>query len=170
LHKSDVGAVALHLATAEAVRGAYERIAVNARQAGIEQLEATLVCQQISGGLELVLGLNRDPEMGLVVMAGSGGVLLELTKDVAFAAPPITHDKARAMIGRTHAARLMGGYGGAAALDAEAVGDALVALGRIAEDLADVVQSIDINPYVVLPRGGLALDALFVARGAQKPN
>ena len=47
-----------------------------------------LVCQQISGGLELVLGLNRDPEMGLVVMAGSGGVLLELTKDVAFAAPP----------------------------------------------------------------------------------
>jgi acetyltransferase len=165
LHKSDVGAVALHLATAEAVRGAYERIAVNARQAGIEQLEATLVCQQISGGLELVLGLNRDPEMGLVVMAGSGGVLLELTKDVAFAAPPITHDKARAIIGRTHAARLMGGYRGAAALDAEAVGDALVALGRIAEDLADVVQSIDINPFVVLPRGGLALDALFVARG-----
>jgi acetyltransferase len=167
LHKSDVGAVALHLATAEAVRGAYERIAVNARQAGIEQLEATLVCQQISGGLELVLGLNRDPEMGLVVMAGSGGVLLELTKDVAFAAPPITHDKARAIIGRTHAARLMGGYRGAAALDAEAVGDALVALGRIAEDLADVVQSIDINPFVVLPRGGLALDALFVARGTR---
>jgi hypothetical protein len=164
LHKSDIGAVALHLATAEAVRGAYERIAVNARQAGIQQLEAMLVYQQIGGGLELVLGLNRDPEMGLVVMAGSGGVLLELTKDVAFAAPPITPEKAHAMIERTRAACLMAGYRGAAALDAEAVVDALVALGRIAEDLSEVVQSIDVNPFVVLPCGGLALDALFVAR------
>jgi acyl-CoA synthetase (NDP forming) len=127
-----------------------------------------LVCQQISGGLELVLGLNCDPEMGLVVMAGSGGVLLEVTKDVSFAALPITRDKARAMIGRTHAARLMGGYRGAEALDTNAVVDVLVALGRIAEELGDVVQSIDINPFVVLPRGGLALDALFVARGRQK--
>jgi hypothetical protein len=81
---------------------------------------------------------------------------------VAFAAPPITRDKARAMIERTHMGRLMRGYRSAATLDIDAVVDALVALGRIAEDLADVVQSIDINPFVVLPRGGLALDALFV--------
>ena len=103
-------------------------------------------------------------------MAGSGGVLLELTKDVAFAAPPINRDKARAMLARTHVARLLRGYRGSAALDAEAVVDALVALGRIAEDLADTVQSIDINPFVVLPRGGLALDALVVPRAADKPN
>jgi acetyltransferase len=168
LHKSDAGAVALHLATPDALRGAYKRIAANARRVGVDPLDAMLVCQQISGGLELVLGLNCDPEMGLVVMAGSGGVLLEVTKDVSFAALPITRDKARAMIGRTHAARLMGGYRGAEALDTNAVVDVLVALGRIAEELGDVVQSIDINPFVVLPRGGLALDALFVARGRQK--
>ncbi len=163
-HKSDAGAVALHLANSGAVWTAYERIAANVQRAGVDQLEAMLVCQQISGGLELVLGLHRDPEMGLVVMAGSGGVLLELTKDVAFAALPITPEKARAMIERSHAARLMSGYRSAAALDAGAVVAALVALGRIAEDLADVVQSIDINPFVVLPRGGVALDALFVPR------
>jgi acetate---CoA ligase (ADP-forming) len=166
-HKSDAGAVALHLATDEAVRSAYARIAENVRRGGVD-LDAMLVCQQISGGLELVLGLNRDREMGLVVMAGSGGVLLELIKDVAFAAPPITRDKARAMIERTHAARLMRGYRGASALDTDAVVDALTALGRIAEDLADVVQSIDINPFVVLPRGGFALDALFVSRNDGK--
>jgi acetyltransferase len=164
LHKSDAGAVALHLADDGEVRAAYERIAANVRRAGIAELDAMLVCQQISGGLELVLGVNRDPEMGLVVMAGSGGVLLELTKDVAFAAPPITRDKARAMIERTHAARLMNGYRAAPVLDADAVVEALVALGRIAQDMADVVQSIDINPFVVLPRGGIALDALFVAK------
>jgi len=162
LHKSDAGAVALHLADDEAVRAAYGRIVGNVRRAGIETLDAMLVCQQISGGLELVLGLNRDPEMGLVVMAGSGGVLLELTKDVAFAAPPITRDKARAMIERTHAARLIRGYRSSPMLDTDVVLDALLALGRIAEDLADVVQSIDINPFVVLPRGGFALDALVV--------
>jgi acetyltransferase len=165
LHKSDAGAVALHLGDDDAVRTAYARIADNVRRAGIEALDAMLVCQQISGGLELVLGLNRDPEMGLVIMAGSGGVLLELTKDVAFAAPPLTRDKARAMIERTHAARLIRGYRSSPALDTDAVTDALLALGRIAEDLADVVQSIDINPFVVLPRGGFALDALFVPRG-----
>jgi acetate---CoA ligase (ADP-forming) len=162
LHKSDAGAVALHLADDDAVRAAYGRIADNVRRAGIETLDAMLVCQQISGGLELVLGLNRDPEMGLVVMAGSGGVLLELTKDVAFAAPPLTREKARAMIERTHAARLMRGYRSSPVLDIDAVIDALIGLGRIAEDSADVVQSIDINPFVVLPRGGFALDALLV--------
>jgi acyl-CoA synthetase (NDP forming) len=165
LHKSDAGAVALHLGDDDAVRAAYGRIADNVRRAGIATLDAMLVCQQIGGGLELVLGLNRDPEMGLVVMAGSGGVLLELTKDVAFAAPPMTRDKARAMIERTHAAQLMRGYRSSPALDTDAVIDALVALGRIAENLADVVQSIDINPFVALPRGGFALDALVVPRG-----
>ena len=162
LHKSDAGAVALHLGDDDAVRAAYACITENVRRAGIESLDAMLVCQQISGGLELVLGLNRDPEMGLVIMAGSGGVLLELTKDVAFAAPPLTREKARAMIERTHAARLLRGYRSSPALDTDTVIDALIALGRIAEDLADVVQSIDINPFVVLPRGGFALDALFV--------
>ena len=162
LHKSDAGAVALHLGNDDAVRAAYARITENVRRAGIESLDAMLVCQQISGGLELVLGLNRDPEMGLVVMAGSGGVLLELTKDVAFAVPPLTREKVRAMIERTHAARLLRGYRSSPVLDTDAVIDALLALGRIAEDLAHVVQSIDINPFVVLPRGGFALDALFV--------
>src|SRR6202035_1515903 len=136
---------------------------------GIAPLDAMLVCQQISGGLELVLGVNRDPEMGLVVMAGSGGVLLELTKDVAFAVPPITREKARAMIERTHAARLMRGYRSSPVLDADAMVEALIALGRIAEDLADVAQSIDINPFVVLPRGGFALDALVVPRASPPP-
>jgi acetyltransferase len=168
-HKSDAGAVALHLVDDDAVRSAFSRIAGNVRRAAVG-LDAMLVCQQIAGGLELVLGLHRDPEMGLVVMAGSGGVLLELIKDVAFAAPPVSAAKAAALIERTHAARLLRGYRGGAALDADAAVQALVALGRIAEDLADVVQSIDINPFVVLPRGGLALDALFVPRAAGTPN
>jgi len=167
LHKSDAGAVALDLRNAEAVRGAYAAIEANVRRAGIDRLDAMLVCEYIAGGMEIVLGLHRDREMGPIVMAGSGGVLLELTKDVAFAAPPITAAKARATLERTHAARLLAGYRGAAALDVEAVVNALVTLGRIADDLSDVVQSLDINPFMVLPRGGVALDALLITRTAK---
>jgi acetate---CoA ligase (ADP-forming) len=167
-HKSDAGAVALDLRDAEAVRAAHAAIEANVRNAGIDRLDAMLVCEHVAGGIELVLGLNRDPEMGLIVMAGSGGVLLELTRDVAFAAPPITPAKAHAMIARTQAARLLAGYRGGAALDVEAVVNALVALGRIAEDLPAVVQSIDVNPFVVLPRGGVALDALLITRAAEE--
>ncbi len=167
-HKTEAGAVALNLADADAVRAAYARIDQNVRRSGIPRLEAMLVGAHVSGGLELVLGLHRDPEMGLIVMAGSGGVLLELSKDVAFAAPPITPKKAHALLARTHAARLMAGYRNLPKLDSGAAVEALVALGRIAGDLSDVVESIDVNPFVVLPRGGFALDALVVPRGGHQ--
>jgi acetyltransferase len=162
-HKSDVGAVALNLSTPAELTAAYQRMSQNLRQ---HALAGMLVCKQIRGGLELVLGLHRDPEMGLVVMAGAGGVLLELTKDVAFGAPPISREKAHDMLTRTRAGRLLQGYRGGPPLDLDAVADALVALGRLADDLKDVIESVDINPFVALPKGqgGMALDALIILR------
>jgi acyl-CoA synthetase (NDP forming) len=160
-HKSDVGGVALGLATAAELTAAYERMSLSLQQ---HHIAGMLVCQQISGGLELVLGLNRDPEMGLVVMAGSGGVLLELIKDVTFCAPPVSRDKARDMLSRLRGAKLMRGYRGSPPCDVEAIVDALVALGQLAVDLEEVVESVDINPFVALPQGGMALDGLIVLR------
>ena len=87
-HKSDAGAVALNLMSRAEVAAAYEAMADRLREqparrhAGVPGISR--------GGLELVLGLHRDPEMGLVVMAGSGGVLLELVRDVAFCMPPVS--------------------------------------------------------------------------------
>ena len=167
-HKSDIGGVVVDLrGEAELVAG-WDRILGNLRRHGIDAFDGMLVCQQVGGGVELVLGLHRDPEMGLVVMAGGGGVLLEMIEDVAFASPPLDRAKARALIGRTRAARLLAGYRGAAACDLDAVVEALVALGRIAVDLGAVLQSIDINPFAALPdgQGGLALDALVVLGAA----
>ena len=167
-HKSELGAVVLDLATSEQLAAAHTRMAHDLRG---HRLAGMLVCRQIRGGLELALGLNRDPEMGLVVMAGSGGVLLELVKDVAFCAPPVTPEKARDLLARLRVAKLLAGYRGAPAYDTDAIVDALVALGRLAADLGDVVQSVDINPFVALPRGGMALDALIVLqRRVQAPG
>ena len=160
-HKSDVGAVALDLATPAELSSAYDHMAGALRD---HKLAGMLVAQQVRGRLELALGLHRDPEMGLVVMAGAGGVLLELTKDVAFCAPPISRDKARDMLKRTRVARLIEGYRGSEPRDVGAIIDALVGLGRLAVDCPDVLESVDINPFAALPKGGMALDALIVLR------
>jgi acyl-CoA synthetase (NDP forming) len=162
-HKSDAGAVALNLTTPEQLRTAYEQM--SKKLAG-EKLDGMLVGQFVTGGLELVLGLHRDREMGLIVMAGAGGVLLELMKDVAFCAPPVSRDKALDLLGRTQAGQLIRGYRGSAPRDADAVVNALIGLGRLAADLEDVIESVDINPFVALPQGGLALDALIVLKRA----
>jgi hypothetical protein len=87
-------------------------------------------------------------------------------RDVAFCVPPVSPAKARDLIARTRAGKLMNGYRGSGPLDSDAVVAALVGLGQLAADLGDVVESVDINPFVALPRvqGGLALDALVVLR------
>jgi acetate---CoA ligase (ADP-forming) len=165
-HKSEVGGVILGLKNEDDVAVAWERMQRNLREHGIDAIDGMLVAQQIESGVELALGLHRDPEMGPVVMAGGGGLLLELIKDVAFAAPPLDMAKARDLLSRTRAAHLLEGYRGAARADIDSAAAALVALGRIAGDLGDVIQSIDINPFVALAqgRGGFVLDALVVLR------
>ena len=99
-------------------------------------------------------------------MAGAGGVLIELIKDVAFAMPPLSREKAADMLDRTRAGSLLRGYRGKPALDRDAIVDAIVGLGRLAADTAELIESVDINPFVALPQGNgaLALDALIVLR------
>jgi acyl-CoA synthetase (NDP forming) len=167
-HKSDIGGVMLNIANERDLRAAYAKLAHNLERARPgEKLNQVLVAQQVSGGVELVLGVQRDPEIGPVTMFGTGGVLLELTKDVAFGAVPLPDWQARAMIERTAAGKLLKGYRGAPPCDETAVLLALNALGRLAHDLGDRIESIDINPLVAMPagEGAVALDALVVLRG-----
>ncbi len=166
-HKSDHAAVALNLNGPDDVIAAFARITDALASQGLaDSLEGMLVCKQITGGAELALGLHRDQEVGPVLMAGSGGSLLELVRDVAFCVPPLNRKKALDLIERTRIARVIRGYRGGVPLDVDAAIDALIALDRISADLGDAVQSIDINPFTVLPKGqgGLALDAMIALR------
>jgi hypothetical protein len=130
------------------------------------RLDGILVAQQIAGGIETVLGVKRDVEMGPVVMFGLGGVLVELFKDVSFAPAGLDQARARDMVRATRAGRLLDGFRGGKPGDMEALCAALVALGRLARDLGDVIEAIDINPFVVCERGAFALDGLVVLRPA----
>jgi acetyltransferase len=164
-HKSDIGGVMLGIKNDAELRDAYATMTQNVARTGTK-LTQVLVAQQVSGGIELVLGVQRDPEVGPVLMFGTGGVLLELHKDVSFGAVPLSPQQAQAMIARTSAGALLKGYRGAAAGDEASVLAALVALGRLTYDLGDQIESIDINPFVALPagQGAVALDALVVLR------
>ena len=124
-------------------------------------LERVLVAQQISG-LELVLGVQRDPEVGPVILFGTGGVALELYRDVALAPPPLDEARARALIAATRAGEIVRGFRGRPALDVKAATAALIGLSQLMLDAAGRIQSIDVNPFLLRRRGGVALDALVV--------
>jgi acetyltransferase len=102
--------------------------------------------------------------MGPVVMFGLGGIFVELIKDVSFGAPGLDRDEALAMVKATRAGRLLEGFRGNKPGDLDALLDALVNLGRLAQELPDVIEAVDINPFMVCERGAFALDGLVVLR------
>ena len=160
-HKSDAGLVILGVNDDIALDVAFARIEEQGRGAG---LDGILVAQHVSGGTECVLGVSHDREMGPAVMFGMGGVWVELFKDVSFAPAGLDRDQAAAMVKATRAGRLLAGYRGATPGDAGALIDALVNLGRLAQDLGDIIEAVDINPLLVREQGAVALDALVVLR------
>ncbi len=160
-HKSDIGAVVLDLNSARDVREAYKKIVRAAKRARVA-LDGVLIAEQMSDGLELVIGANRDPEMGPVILFGAGGVALELNPDVALAAPLVNERAALALIARTRIAKRIEGYRGQPALDKKVLAKALLAISNLAVDLGPRLSSIDVNPFLLKRRGGFALDALVL--------
>ena len=164
-HKTEAGGVALDVAPEEAA-GEHDAILARARayDAGAE-IRGTLVAPMV-GGVECILGVQRDPVFGPVVMVGSGGVLAEVLNDVSFRKAPIDRAEARRMIAEIALARMLEGVRGRPRCDVEALAAAVAALSRFAAAHADVIESVDVNPLVVLPEGegAFALDALIVGR------
>jgi acetyltransferase len=167
-HKSDAGAVIVGLDSPKAVRAAYEQIVDAVARSrvptrdGSGMLEGVLIAEQITDGIELVLGANLDPEVGAVILFGTGGVALELYRDVALAPPPLDERRALALIAATRAGKLVHGYRGRPALDVKAAVAALIGLSCLMTDAGARIQSVDINPFLLRRRGGVALDALVV--------
>ncbi len=164
-HKSDVGGVIVGVKDADGVRAAYRKIsAAVAALPDKPKLDGVLIAEMVSGGLELVLGASHDPEMGPVILFGSGGVDLELVRDVALAAPPLDAARANALIDRTRASKLIAGYRGKPALDRQALVEALIGVSHLVCDAGDRLDSIDVNPFLLRQKGGVMLDALVVLK------
>jgi len=121
-----------------------------------------LVCEQVGGGVEVVVGMSHDDLFGPVVMAGLGGVFVEVLEDVTFRVPPFDRAEAERMLRELKGFAMLEGVRGAAPADLEALLDVLMNVQRLALDLSGEIAELDINPIVAKPRGALALDALVV--------
>ncbi len=154
-HKTEIGGVSVGLGDAAAVAEAFQEVSADASRHHPEaRLQGILVQEMISGdAVEVILGMLRDPEFGPVVVFGSGGILVELLKDSSIRMPPLNHRQALDMIKETRGSRLLQGFRGSPAADIDALAGALVSLSRLALDLGDLINALDINPLMVLPKG-----------------
>ncbi|MGY8663606.1 acetate--CoA ligase family protein [Bradyrhizobium sp. UFLA05-109] len=167
LHKSDIGGVVLNLNSATEVKQAFNDITARVKKLkGKPRLDGILIAQQVKADLELVVGASLDAEMGPVVLFGTGGVDIELMKDVALAGAPLNAVEARQLIGRTKAGVKMRGYRGKPKLDEASAVKALVGLSNLIADAGDRIASIDVNPFLINARTGVAVDALIVLNNA----
>lgn len=148
VHKSDAGGVAVDLQSEAALAGALDGM-----QRKLGPLDGFLVQQMVQAGAELILGVNRDPQFGPLLVVGAGGVLVELLHDVALSPVPVSAERARTMLGGLKVRAILDGARGRPPLDVEAVVDAIVRLGWLAHDCRGVLLELDINPLLVRPRG-----------------
>ena len=170
-HKSDIGGVALGLADADAVRAAFDAMQTSVRShAPAARIDGVLVAPMLSGGVECILGAHYDPVFGPMVMFGLGGVFVEIFGDVVLHSAPVTPHQALEMIRATKGFGLLSGARGRAPVDLEFLAANLAALSRLAVAAGDSLDSIDINPFIALPKalgGGCAADAVVVGRTTQ---
>ncbi|HNL41911.1 MAG TPA: acetate--CoA ligase family protein, partial [Ottowia sp.] len=153
VHKSDMGGVKLGLQGDAAVRQACADIAAAARAAGVDTLDGYLVTEMWRADTELILGVQRDPDFGPLVMVGAGGVLVELMKDVQLAPAPLSHATALAMLRQLRCLPLLSGYRGRTPADLDAIADVMVRLGALAADPSARLRELDINPlFIAGPR------------------
>jgi len=165
-HKTEAGAVALNVAVDD-VRAAYNRVLANAiRHAPTARIEGVLVQAMAPVGREVILGVNRDPCWGPLLMVGLGGVLVEAVRDVVLAPVPLDRDAALALLRRLKGAAVLGPYRGKPAADTEALTDLMVKLSQFALDHADDIAEIDLNPVIVHGKddGVSLVDALIIRR------
>lgn len=166
-HKSEIGGVLMGLKDQAQVCDAFRTLMHRARtHAPLARLDGVVVARMAPMGVETILGVTRDPVFGAVVMFGLGGIFVEAFKDVSFRIAPFGVGEARRMIDEVKGRVLLTGLRGQPPSDEVALAEAIARLSVYAARHVDAIESIDINPFLVLPRGhgALSLDALIVPR------
>jgi acetyl coenzyme A synthetase (ADP forming)-like protein len=165
LHKTDVGGVKVNLQNAQDVRDAFELMVYRAERYVPEAtIWGCLVQEMVTGeGVEVLVGMNRDPQFGPLVTFGLGGIYVETLKDVTFRIAPFSQAEAEQMLGEIRARALLDGVRGQPAVDKAAIVDTLLRVGQLVQDFPEIAE-LDINPLVALPRdqGVTAIDMRLV--------
>ncbi len=167
LHKSDVGGVRIGLDSEQEVKDAFDlmmyRITKKLPEANIL---GVLVQEMCSSGREVILGMNRDPHFGPLMMFGMGGTMVEVLKDVSFYLAPLTAEEAKQMLIDTKTYQILKGVRGQEGVDIGAIAEGLQRLSQLVTEFPQI-KEMDINPYVVGPEGTtpIAVDARMSLEG-----
>ncbi|MBX3063942.1 MAG: acetate--CoA ligase family protein [Anaerolineae bacterium] len=163
LHKTDVGGVKVNIQNASEVRDAFDLIVYRAQRYVPGALIWGCLVQEMlpKGGLEILVGMNRDPQFGPLVTFGMGGIYVEVLKDVTFRVAPFDRKAAMEMLSEIRAHALIDGVRGQKPYDKEAIVDALLKISQLVTDFPNIVE-MDINPLMVYEQGAVALDMRLV--------
>ncbi|MBI2209618.1 MAG: GNAT family N-acetyltransferase [Deltaproteobacteria bacterium] len=151
IHKTEIGAVQLNLASEGAVRDAFEKIRARlAEDNALDAMEGVLVQPMISQGVEVMAGVTQDPLFGPLIAFGLGGIHVEILGDVCFRVTPVTDRDAEEMVREIRGFRLLQGYRGHPPADLEAIQTVLLRLSRLVEEIPEIIE-LDLNPIFALP-------------------
>ncbi|RFA11317.1 acyl-CoA synthetase [Subtercola boreus] len=164
-HKTELGGVLLDVAGDDAVGAGFEALTERARQAGVN-LEGVLVSPFRKGGIELLVGVTRDPDWGLVLAVAFGGALVELLDDSALRLLPVSRAEVLRMLGELRGSRLLSGFRGSDAVDLDQVANAVVAIADTALALGPDLESFEVNPLRVSADAVEGLDVLITVRAS----
>ena len=170
LHKTDVGGVKVGLDNVNDVKKTFKDMYGRlSKKKGVE-VKGILLEKMVPKGVELIVGIQNDPQFGPVIMVGLGGIMTEVMKDVAFRMLPITTSDAKSMLNELKGSALLKGFRGSEPIDTNMVAKMLVQIGKLGVENADYINSVDFNPVVVYPKSHFVVDAKIILGKEIKKN
>ena len=162
LHKTDVGGVKVGLKSEEEVKATFDEMYT--RLKGKYNVKGVLLEKMVPKGVELIVGLQNDPQFGPCIMVGLGGIYTEIFKDVSFRVLPIGENDAREMLESLKGKALLKGFRGSEPISMEMLAKAITSIGALGTDLAGKYESVDFNPVVIYPDSYYVVDAKIILK------
>ena len=162
VHKTETGGVIINLQGPDELKAALQGMKTGIRQrvSGAEK-DGFIVQRMVPAGLEVLLGAKRDPQFGPVIIFGAGGIYTEVWRDIAYGLTPLSYEEAERMIRKTKVYEIIKGFRGRKPFDKALLVEMLLRLSQLMDDLPEI-REMDINPFVVFPQGGLAVDVRVI--------
>ena len=158
IHKTEAGGVKVGIKTEEEFENAYKEIIKSAREYKKDaRIEGIQIQQYIEGGIEVIVGVNRDVQFGHLIMFGLGGIYVELFKDVSFSLAPVTEKEAEEMINQVKASKLFKGFRNIPPVDTEKIKETILRISQLVSDFPEI-KEMDINPLIVKEKEVIAVD------------
>jgi len=171
IHKTDFGGVKIGVDNVADVKKTfndmYSRLS---KKKGVDVKGILLEKMVPKGGVELIVGIQNDPQFGPMLMVGLGGIMAEVFKDVAFRMLPITTFDAKSMLAELKGSKLLKGFRNKSSININMLSKALVQIGKIGIDNADYIDSIDFNPVIVYPKSYFVVDAKILLNKELRKN